>query len=155
VAHVPNPQASLIKTFPGIHPVTSSIGWNRGFRSMRVINSVVSVPVQQPWGSIMDFIPTVSWGTAAVALPLTLILYLSSLCIYRLFLHPLAKLPGPKLAALSNYYEFYHDVVQQGQFTFHIQDLHRRYGWVYSHLVSKLICNRSNNQNYAIRAAHQ
>jgi hypothetical protein len=49
-------------------------------------------------------------------------------CIYRLFLHPLAKYPGPKLAALSNAYEFYYDVLLQGQFTFHIQELHKIYG---------------------------
>lgn len=29
---------------------------------------------------------------------------------YRLFLHPLSKYPGPRLAAASSVYEMYHDV---------------------------------------------
>ena len=57
-----------------------------------------------------------------------LVLYLLSLAVRRLFLTPLAKFPGPKLAALTNWYEFYYDVVQQGKFTAHIQQLHRQYG---------------------------
>lgn len=57
-----------------------------------------------------------------------LILYLVGLGIYRLYFSPLAAYPGPKLAALSNWYEFYWDVIQQGQFTFHIQQLHLKYG---------------------------
>ena len=36
--------------------------------------------------------------------------------------------PGPKLAAVSNSYEFYYDVIQEGRFTFHIQELHEKYG---------------------------
>ncbi|KAK5651119.1 hypothetical protein OQA88_13258 [Cercophora sp. LCS_1] len=56
------------------------------------------------------------------------ILYLLTLAIYRLFLHPLSKFPGPRLAALTNWYEFYHDVLHQGQFTTHIQHLHKIHG---------------------------
>jgi hypothetical protein len=55
-------------------------------------------------------------------------LYLLGLAIYRLYLSPLAKFPGPRLAALSNWYEFYYDVILQGKFTSHIQDLHEQYG---------------------------
>jgi hypothetical protein len=54
--------------------------------------------------------------------------YLACLAFYRLFLHPLAKFPGPKLAGLTKWYEFYYEVPLKGQFTFHIQDLHKKYG---------------------------
>ena len=54
--------------------------------------------------------------------------YLLSIGVYRLFFSPLARFPGPKLAALSNWYEFYYDVIREGQFTFHIQALHQKYG---------------------------
>ncbi|KAF2094144.1 putative benzoate 4-monooxygenase cytochrome P450 [Rhizodiscina lignyota] len=57
-----------------------------------------------------------------------LIVYITCLYTYRLFFHPLAKFPGPKLAAISNWYEFYYDVIQQGDFTRHIQELHKKYG---------------------------
>jgi hypothetical protein len=58
----------------------------------------------------------------------SLALYAGWLVISRLFLSPLARFPGPRLAALSNWYEFYYDVLLQGQFTAHIQELHKKYG---------------------------
>lgn len=48
--------------------------------------------------------------------------------IRRLYFHPLAHIPGPKLAALTWWYEFYFDVIQPGQYVFHIQELHKQYG---------------------------
>jgi hypothetical protein len=54
--------------------------------------------------------------------------YLLLLVIQRLFLSPIAKFPGPKLAALTRWYEFYYEVVLRGQFTFHISELHKKYG---------------------------
>ncbi len=50
------------------------------------------------------------------------------LAIYRLWLSPISSFPGPKLAALTKWYEFYYEVVQNGRFTFHIQELHKKYG---------------------------
>ncbi len=48
--------------------------------------------------------------------------------IRRLFLHPLAHIPGPRLAALTWWYEFYFDAIQPGRYVFKIQELHKRYG---------------------------
>ncbi|KAL7957986.1 putative cytochrome P450 [Trichoderma compactum] len=56
------------------------------------------------------------------------IVYLFCLVIYRLYFSPLAKFPGPKLAAISKWYEFYYDVILRGQFTFQIQRMHKKYG---------------------------
>jgi len=50
------------------------------------------------------------------------------LAVQRLILSPLSQFPGPQLAALTNWYEFYYDVVREGDFTAHIKDLHRKYG---------------------------
>ena len=58
----------------------------------------------------------------------TLVLYFASLAIYRLLFHPLAKFPGPRLAALTLWYEGYYDVVQRGQYTYKIKELHKEYG---------------------------
>jgi hypothetical protein len=69
-----------------------------------------------------------NWWKLCIPPSTLLILYLVGLGIYRLYFSPLAVYPGPKLAALSNWYEFYWDVIQQGQFTFHIQKLHQQYG---------------------------
>ncbi|RAO73882.1 uncharacterized protein BHQ10_009894 [Talaromyces amestolkiae] len=61
--------------------------------------------------------------TALVSLLLT-----AAGAIRRLYFHPLAHIPGPRLAALTWWYEFYYDVVQPGQYVFHIQKLHKKYG---------------------------
>lgn len=57
-----------------------------------------------------------------------LVVYLVGLGIYRLYFSPIAKFPGPKLAALTLWYEFYHDVVRGGQYVFRIDELHEQYG---------------------------
>ncbi len=54
--------------------------------------------------------------------------YLVSLAVYRLYISPLSRFPGPRLAAFSRWYEFYYEVVLRGQFTFHIAALHKKYG---------------------------
>lgn len=52
--------------------------------------------------------------------------------IYRLYLHPLAKIPGPKLAALTYFYEIYFNIVKPGMFVWEIKRLHEIYGRPYS-----------------------
>jgi hypothetical protein len=50
------------------------------------------------------------------------------LIIYRLTFHPLAKFPGPKLAAATSLYEHYFDAIRGGVFLFEIERLHGIYG---------------------------
>jgi hypothetical protein len=70
---------------------------------------------------------TLSSGLAAV-LGLSC-LYLGSLAIYRLWLSPLSRYPGPKLAALTQWVETYHELRGDGgQFIFQIDEWHERYG---------------------------
>lgn len=67
-----------------------------------------------------------SWRGVVVAI----VIYAATLGVYRLFLHPLARFPGPKLAALTRYYEAYYDLIQNGQYTFKIAKLHEKYGTI-------------------------
>ena len=55
-------------------------------------------------------------------------LYLLSLLIYRLFLSPIANIPGPKFTAVTGWYETYHDVFRGGKFIFKIEEWHQQYG---------------------------
>lgn len=66
--------------------------------------------------------------TSILAIAALVVVYNVALVVYRLFFHPLAKFPGPKLAAASGWYEFYHDIWHRGHFIWHIRDLHDQYG---------------------------
>ena len=58
----------------------------------------------------------------------TITLYYSSRCIYNLYFHPLHKFPGPKLAAIGSFLEFYYDVVKDGTYLWEIEKMHLKYG---------------------------
>ena len=72
----------------------------------------------------MEFLSINSLLLALVAVSVHCI----SLAVYRLYLSPLAKFPGPKLAAVTLWYEFYYDVIKRGRYTWQIAKLHERYG---------------------------
>lgn len=63
-----------------------------------------------------------------------IIFYLFFRSIKRLYFHPLSKIPGPKLAAISHIYEFYYDVIKGGTFLFKIEKMHEHYGTYHSHI---------------------
>lgn len=67
-------------------------------------------------------------NTAAIAALSSVVVYCVGLAIYRAFFHPLARFPGPRLAAITGWYEFYQDIIHRGQFIWQIQRLHEQYG---------------------------
>jgi hypothetical protein len=68
----------------------------------------------------------------ATSWPMLLLLgwlsYLVTRSIYRVFLSPIAHIPGPKLAAVTRWYEAYYEIALSGQYSFHINKLHDKYG---------------------------
>ena len=63
------------------------------------------------------------------AIILTLIsAYVIGVLVYRLAFSPLARFPGPRLAAATRLYETYFQMVKGGVFTWHIDQLHEEYG---------------------------
>ncbi|KAI3324144.1 cytochrome protein [Xylariaceae sp. AK1471] len=86
-----------------------------------------------PFASIFEWGSTIV-GTPGSATQLTLISFVAfgiwclALCVYRLFLHPLAQFPGDKLAAVTGWVETYHDVFRGGQFIFKLEEWHAKYG---------------------------
>lgn len=56
--------------------------------------------------------------------------YILGLALYRLYLSPLAraKIPGPKLGAVSKFYEAYYEIVKQGKLSFKLDELHEELG---------------------------
>ncbi|KAK4869402.1 hypothetical protein LT330_005784 [Penicillium expansum] len=57
-----------------------------------------------------------------------LVIYIAVKSIYRLYFHPLSKIPGPKLAAITSGYEFYFNVIKGGTFIWEMERLHEIYG---------------------------
>ena len=79
----------------------------------------------------VERLPSVSRETLAFALAaLCCILYLAGLVFYRLCLSPLAAFPGPKLTAMTAWYESYCELIKGGggQFVFQIKRWHDEYG---------------------------
>lgn len=64
----------------------------------------------------------------AVAVLTLYVAYGLSLAVYRLYLSPLSKYPGPKLTAITLWYEFYYDVIKRGRFSWEIRRMHEIYG---------------------------
>ena len=58
----------------------------------------------------------------------TVVLYWCGLVLYRLYAHPLARFPGPSIAAATSWYEAYYEIVLNGQYSRQISKLHDRYG---------------------------
>jgi cytochrome P450 len=77
-----------------------------------------------PAGNKKDVFSLQSLGVAVGAW----IGYLICLGIYRLYFDPLAKFPGPKLAALTTWYQAYYDVLHRGSYIWRVKEMHERYG---------------------------
>jgi cytochrome P450 len=56
------------------------------------------------------------------------LVYIISLLYHRLYLSPISKFPGPKLAAATFWYEFYYDIILGGRYMWKIKSLHEQYG---------------------------
>ena len=64
------------------------------------------------------------------------VVYCILLAVYRLTFHPLARFPGPKLAAVTEFYAAYYDLPRTSSFVKELPELHDRYGQSPSWLAS-------------------
>ncbi|PLN76119.1 hypothetical protein BDW42DRAFT_26739 [Aspergillus taichungensis] len=56
------------------------------------------------------------------------LLYGVSIATYRLYLSPIAQFPGPLLARLTFFYQFYYDWFYSGQYYLEVEKMHMKYG---------------------------
>lgn len=62
---------------------------------------------------------------------------IAGLSVYRLYLSPASVFPGPRLASLTYWYEFYYDVWKGGRYTWKIRELHEKYGLLFPFLDTR------------------
>ena len=68
-----------------------------------------------------------------------LLAYISYGAIWRLYLSPIAHIPGPRFAALTFWNEFYYDVVLGGKYTWKLLEYHEVYGTVEYEIFQQLV----------------
>ena len=73
-----------------------------------------------------DLSPNVGNGLKLIAVGLTA--YTLYGAIWRLYLSPVAHIPGPRFAALTFWNEFYYDVFLGGKYTWKLLEYHEKYG---------------------------
>lgn len=72
--------------------------------------------------------------TSVCLLCIAAVAVLGYVIIYRLWLCPVARFPGPWLAKVSFAYEGWYDVALKGRYTWRIRELHGKYGmWMSCH----------------------
>ncbi|KAI1873310.1 uncharacterized protein JN550_003563 [Neoarthrinium moseri] len=54
--------------------------------------------------------------------------YLVLRCVYNVYFHPLRKIPGPWMAAMTPFSDFWHDAVKSGNYLWEIRKMHEKYG---------------------------
>jgi hypothetical protein len=72
------------------------------------------------------------YSTILIAIPTIVCLYAGYLVVYRLWFSPIAHFPGPKIAAITTWYETYYDLWHKGKFVFQIEEMHKKYGKIKS-----------------------
>jgi hypothetical protein len=70
--------------------------------------------------SIVSLVEENKWQLITVAF----FIYVATICIYRRFFHPLAKIPGPFLPAVTMLYQSFCN----GRYYLEIERMHEKYG---------------------------
>ena len=67
-------------------------------------------------------------NTSLIFVGVGTVVWIIYVVVNRLFLGPLAKFPGPRLAALTGWYETYHECFKRGTYWVKIERMHLEYG---------------------------
>jgi len=73
-------------------------------------------------------LPDVQFQTLAASLCLIIAGWVITLTIYNRFFHPLARVPGPALASVSELYRFYYNYIRRGSLYLQFDSLKAKYG---------------------------
>ena len=94
--------------------------------------------------SILPRLPTASQHLVLVSSHLPLLLCSAIVFVivlkatYNLYFHPLAKFPGPRLAAASSWWEVYVELVRGQPWSLRLVELHEVYGMLFEGLIPRI-----------------
>ena len=77
---------------------------------------------------VLASLPKDAYSRAAALLLGVSTAYMGYLAFSRLLLSPIAGFPGPKIAAVTGWYEFYYDYFLKGMYLYEIEKMHEKYG---------------------------
>lgn len=75
--------------------------------------------------SIPEYLPVLN---LFIGLTIVLTIYYLLMAVYRIWFHPLAGFPGPRICAITFVYEIVWDYFYEGTYVYKIEELHDRYG---------------------------
>lgn len=107
------------------------------FYIIRIIWSYLQFLVMSQLQGLLDFVQQRRIQFLLVGLVACAIVSLAIKVIYRIKYHPLAKFPGPKIAAATHLYEIAWDYFGYGAYLYEVQRMHERYGMSYHDGSSK------------------
>lgn len=74
------------------------------------------------------YLQILTWQNILHAHLVAATVYVVALVAYRLYFSPIAAFPGPFLAKVTHWYEFYHNVLRTGMYYKEIRKMHDKYG---------------------------
>lgn len=114
---------SLILPNPTSHPPSAPLSR----ASVRSAGLAMPSPALGGYSPLLGVYGVVSFLRNIVLLTSSSLIFIAFIVVgYRLFLHPLAHVPGPRLAAISNVWHAYH--IRNGRMLMLGKTLHKRYG---------------------------
>ncbi|KAK4183514.1 putative cytochrome P450 [Podospora australis] len=89
-----------------------------------------NLPVAYSYSKLAGFVRTLTYSEIILAVVVLLFIRRVVVAIHSLYFHPLASIPGPKLAAITRLYELYYAVFAHTKILWveHERQLHRKYG---------------------------
>lgn len=96
----------------------------------------------------LEYLPQDATLRVGIAAAGAYAVYVLGVVFYRLYLSPISKFPGPKIAAVTWLYELYYDVVHKGKYIYEIEKMHDKYGMYHSFPESEALSRKNHYPIY-------